>query len=241
MNNCIKKFVGYILIFALNIMFFQLIFCQTKPRSEKEIRSNPKDIVDYYLILPDKAFIKYDDQSSFQLRKKHLKPTEERKVSIDQKNAFLQIEDQQGPMRIITTLCYFSKADKTKIFGLDLFIEAGDGEQFETYFFEYKNLDWADVTQKVLPEIKFTDFWGDEKTLPEKKFQRMNLLYELPRIGTTVKVYSKEDYSFNNGMPSDEFNNYYNTFGKRKYSAIELYWNRTSGKFEFGKKIEKKE
>jgi len=166
------------------------------------------------------------------------KPTQNsatNQATIDEKNAFIKIQNPQDADDAISFKA-FAKEDKSKVFGFQYSASQPELGIFmtRTEFYVYKNNEWQDVTEQVCPSLGFKDFWGS-KPLPERLLNEYNLHLILPQTGTTVVAKSapatKEQFPYSN-LPKE----YTKTFEKRKFKAIDLKWNKTTGKFEIGKK-----
>ena len=154
---------------------------------------------------------------------------------IDEKNAFINIQNPQEPDDAISFKC-FTKEDKTKVFGFQYSAsQRGLGLiMTRTEFFVFKDKKWQEVSDQVCPMPKFEDYWGTQP-LPENLLREFNMHLILPQIGTTILAKSSPaigvQFPYSNAPKG-----YTETFAKRKFKTIELNWNKTKGKFEVGKK-----
>ena len=161
--------------------------------------------------------------------------TETNKVLIDEKNAFIKVQNPQNLDDAISFKC-FTKEDKTKVFGFQYSAsQPGLGlKMSRTEFYVYKDKQWKEVTDEVSPALGFKDFWGNQ-SLPANQLQEYNLDLALPQTGTTILAKSSPAVAVQ--FPYSNLPKGYNeTFAKRKFKTIELNWNKTKGKFEIGKK-----
>jgi hypothetical protein len=82
-------------------------------------------------------------------------------------------------------MALFKRLDGTYIIGLTTLFEAGE----DSYFLEYADGKWKDIGAQVVPEYA------------------KNKVYELPRYGTTIKVFElkkvEENFSERGGKPYD--------------------------------------
>ena len=62
-------------------------------------------------------------------------------------------------------------------------------EERKTHFFKYKNEEWIDVSDAVLPQIKTEHFYNDTiHAQIVNKYATHAIAYELPRFGQTIKL-----------------------------------------------------
>ncbi|MCU0436664.1 MAG: hypothetical protein MUC49_02035 [Raineya sp.] len=161
--------------------------------------------------------------------------SETNKVFIDEKNAFIKIENPKDADDAISFKC-FTKNDQSKVFGFQYSASQPALGIFmtRTEFYVYQNNEWKNVTEQVCPNIGFKDFWGSQP-LPERSLNEFNLHLILPQTGTTILAKSapatKEQFVYGN-LPKE----YMKTFEKRKFKVIELKWNKATGKFDIGKR-----
>jgi hypothetical protein len=167
--------------------------------------------------------------------RKPLQNSATNQVTIDEKKAFIQIKNPLMAGDAVSFV-YFVKKDNTKIFGFQYVSAMVDMVLAvpRTEFYKYEGNKWVDVTYEVRPNLELKDFWG-KQPLPPKSMQEFNLELILPQMGTTVLANISPAHSFQfayNNKPED----YDKTFAKCQYKTIELNWNKTTGKFEKGKK-----
>jgi hypothetical protein len=130
----------------------------------------PKNIRDFFTLLPEKYFVlegcdRSTDKDCKKARAEYLR-------------TFTEVEDVangyfkggcDGGQRCIE-MAIFKRPDETYLVGV-----ATSGEMLnDFYFLDYANGKWTDVSSRDVPEFS-------------KK-----LWYELPRVGTTVKVFEKK-------------------------------------------------
>ncbi len=93
--------------------------------------------------------------------------------------------------------------------------------------YTYNNNEWTDVTKKVMPQISFLEFYGDDQK-PPKGYENIGTYrYELHKNGD-VKLVLEQNWS--NDDPKKE-----RIFNQVKYSAIDLKWNKADGNFTIKK------
>jgi hypothetical protein len=140
------------------IFLLAQIFC---PHGSVVAQSaQPKTVVDYYLMLPDKYTIEVSKE-----RRQHLvRDDSGRVVAKDIKNGYLYISGDAGESGMVMTL--FKRPDGSYLIGVNPFDEMAD----DLYFLSYDKGKWSNVTRLVIP-----------------KYSR-KLSYSLPQHGTTVEV-----------------------------------------------------
>lgn len=132
--------------------------------------SQPKTVRDFFMLLPEKYFTlegcdREKDKGCKKARVEYLKNLGEVE---DTANGYLKGGCDGGQSCIEMAL--FKRPDGTYLIGV-----ATWGEMiYDHYFLDYKDGIWTDVSSKVMPE-----------------FSKKNV-YELPRYGTTVKVFAKK-------------------------------------------------
>jgi hypothetical protein len=129
----------------------------------------PSNVLEFFAALPDKYFTlegcdPATDKDCKKARAEYLKTFTE--VS-DTKNGYFKGGCDGGQSCI--EMAIFKRPDGGYLVGVYVSHELIE----KNYFLEYKNGNWKDVSAAVVPE-----------------FSRKNL-YELPRVGTTVKVFAK--------------------------------------------------
>ena len=125
----------------------------------------PKTVLDYYKLLPDKYF-ETDPQQRVNWM---LDP--KRGAIVDPKNGYLYAPGDGAQTDIY--LCIFKKRSGPLVLAVKHY--ASDTQDF-TYleFFSYKNGSWSEVANSVIP-VKLED----------------QLKYEMPRYGKTIRVTNK--------------------------------------------------
>ena len=124
--------------------------------------SSPKNVRDYFLLLPEKYFsIECCQNDKNEYLKKYL-------TVEDTKNGYMEGggDGAQGAFKIVL----FKRPDKSYIIGFNSFGEMEDAY----YFLEYKNNKWIEISTEVVPQFS------------------KNNIYEFPRFGTTTEVFAKK-------------------------------------------------
>ena len=130
--------------------------------------NEPKTVKDFFTLLPEKYFtlegcFREKDKDCSKARAEYLKNYKEIE---DIKNGYLKAGCDGAQSCIEMAL--FKRPDNSYVIAVATFSE----ELEEIVFLDYKNGVWTDVSQKIVPE-----FSKDKR-------------YEIPRYGTTVKVFS---------------------------------------------------
>jgi hypothetical protein len=130
----------------------------------------PKTVRDFFALLPDQYFTlegcdRATDKNCDKARAEYLKSFLETE---DTANGYLKA-NCDGAQSCLT-MALFKRPDGTYLIGLNKSFEMGD----DYYFLDYKNGKWTDVSAGVVPEYS------------------NRRMYELPRYGTTVKVFTKK-------------------------------------------------
>jgi hypothetical protein len=218
-------------------------FSQGAYRKEAEVRQLPKDIVEYYLILPGKPYNaslygQNDGLSEFEFRKQYLRPMPDLDIVIDKKNAFISIQDHTSELGYRLQLTYFTQPDGKRIIAVYEEQEGGDCDSRSFVFYRYSNKKFIPVTNEVLPKLTLRDFCPASST---SKFERFEAVYDLPNIGTTIKVTAKplceyhDLFRFVDSKDHLNAEEYYAYFNKLACNPVELTWNKVAGDFKIKK------
>lgn len=137
--------------------------------STGQAKGEPRTIRDFFTLLPEKYFIlegcdKSADKNCNKARADYLKNFTEVE---DVKNGYFKGGCDGGQACI--EMAIFKKPDGTYLTGVHTSAELNN----DFYFLEYAGGKWTDVSAKVIPE-----------------FSKKNW-YEIPRVGTTMKVFAK--------------------------------------------------
>lgn len=138
--------------------------------STAQAKGEPRTVTDFFALLPEKYFIlegcdKATDKNCDKARAEYLKILDS---TIDVKNGYLK-GGCDGAQACIE-MAIFRKPDNLYVVGIHTWGEMNN----DFHFLEYSGGKWSDVSAKVVPEFS-------------KK-----LWYEIPRVGTTMKVYEKK-------------------------------------------------
>jgi hypothetical protein len=151
--------------------------------------SQPKTVTDFFYLLPNKYFTPYDSGEGTPTLRNYRKSI----IKIeDVKNGYLRIEEPitEGWREV----AIFKKKDGKYIVGI---LQIGCGPDCTTEemdFLSYENGDWQDVTRQVLPKITDAQISAAYKRHKISKDEMGGLVYELPRVGTSIKVNGGGDY-----------------------------------------------
>ncbi len=215
----------------------------------------PQDIVDYFLRMPRCWFDEMRDTTNiFNARKEYLVGGDTRIVIVDINNAYLRIRDFEYELEEVLTITYFKKGDGSRIVAISEQYEGGDCDYYGIAFYDVEGSIWKDITEEVLPEIRFGDFCNSDTSLVIEQYitldSNIHWNYELPRYGTTVTVSPEVlnalicfEMELQNPeyLSEDEFNmvfnDYYRIVRGRYYQALSLEWDRDKGVFFFGEKL----
>jgi hypothetical protein len=211
-------------------------------KKESEVKKNPKDIVDFYAIIPGNYIDSSMGSLSFQERLNYLEKGPNKEVIVDTKNAYIYVSTIPGDYSVKQTIVYFVKSDKTKIIAVSTTGESGECGEYSIFnFYEYKNGKFNYVTDQVVPKLSIDLFADakDKKSITSKMNKAMVYKIVLPQFGTTCKVYPVGICEIDNSMDPDEYNKYLQIEDRFAYSYLELKWNKQKCKFEFGKKYKK--
>lgn len=144
------------------LIFFAALSLQP---SSVAYTSEPRSVLDYYLLLPDKYF----EADKEQRVKWMLDP--KRGAIVDVKNGYLYAPGDGAQTSVY--VCLFRRTDGNYLIAVKT--HASDSTEY-TYLdlYVYENGRFLDVTQAMLPVAVNEE-----------------LIYEMPRYGTTIKVKSK--------------------------------------------------
>ena len=132
--------------------------------------ASPKTIRDFFMLLPEKYFVLEGCARE--------KDKDCRKAKLDYLKTFAEIEDTANGYfkggcdgaQSCLEMAIFKRRDATYLVAV-----ATSAEMMNDYYFlDYANGKWTDVSAAVVPQ-----------------FSKKNI-YELPRVGTTVKVFAKK-------------------------------------------------
>lgn len=140
------------------------------PNSARAQTAGPKTVRDFFMLLPEKYFMLEGCE--------HETDKDCRKARIDYLKTFAEVEDTKNGYikgscdgaQSCMEMALFKRPDGTYIIGLATAAEMVN----DYYFLDYKDGSWTDLSTQVIPA-----------------FNKKNM-YELPRFGTTVKVFAKK-------------------------------------------------
>ncbi|MDM7921380.1 MAG: hypothetical protein QUS14_03690 [Pyrinomonadaceae bacterium] len=134
------------------------------------VQTGPRTVMDFFALLPEKYFTlegcdKATDKECKKAREDYIKTYGE---VVDVKNGYFK-GGCDGAQSCIE-MAIFKRPDGTYLVGVATFAEMMN----DFYFLDYADGKWADVSAEVVPEYSKKNW------------------YELPRVGTTMKVFSKK-------------------------------------------------
>jgi hypothetical protein len=130
--------------------------------------TEPRTIRDFFMLLPEKYFtLEGCDRSA---------DPDCRRAKLDYLRSFAEVEDTANGYlkggcdggQACLTMALFKRPNGTYLVGVATEHEMS----FEHYFLDYADGKWSDVTNQIVPEFSKSH------------------IYELPRVGTTVAVFS---------------------------------------------------
>ncbi len=202
-------------------------------RKREDIQKNPLDISEYFLIIPSEKYwsLAGDEKDPFTGRQQYFKTNPKRTVTVDKKNAYINILDKTDELDSRFTMCYFVKADKTKVIAVSYYGEGGDCDSYLLKFYTYSASKWTDVTKQVLPSLSLKNL-----KIPEKDIVPVDFLYTLPQFGTSISVKAAAicEQEQAQRLGGKDFMKYFEQYKKLPYKSIQLKWNKDKGVFEFG-------
>jgi len=150
--------------------------------------SSPKTVTDFYYLLPEKFFA----PSEYTPGKPTLRNYRKSAIKTeDVKNGFLEI--QEPAVEGWAEVAIFKKTDGKYIVGIS---QTGCGPSCagDVIFLSYEKGNWQEITGQVFPEITEAQVNAAYKrNKVGKDNQSGQLVYQLPRTGTTIKVKTGDD------------------------------------------------
>jgi hypothetical protein len=221
------------------------------PRTEAEVRAGPRDIREIFLAvpLPESGWV----DESFPLQKTLATYARRRAVLdaalarggpnvLDPRNGYLKLRirteySESDSLDLVMT--YFVQDGGRRLVVMQT---AGDdprnGQPMSTDYFWQLDGGRFTPASEVLPDITYEDFWGDHPVpdLGESFFYDWHALHvEWPRQGTTARV-----RIFTPGFLAEGEDEYdpglVELFERRRFSEMELLWDRRRGVFSKGAK-----
>ncbi|HEX8287610.1 MAG TPA: hypothetical protein VF556_06440 [Pyrinomonadaceae bacterium] len=151
-------------------LLFLLSFSLTVAAQTKQ----PKTVRDFFLLLPEKYFSVDCCGSGKNYREAKEKYLKQYLAVEDTANGFLSGNGDAAQEAFDMAL--FRRPDGTYLIGFYTVGEGGVEDTPWSVFLEYKNGKWIDLSKNVIPQYDAAKF-----------------IYELPRKGTTIKVYRKDE------------------------------------------------
>jgi hypothetical protein len=219
------KFI--IFCFFITLITFNS-FSQT--RKEADIRKEPLDIAEYFLIIPSEKdwVIPGEVYNLFVDRQKILKGGP-KKVLLDKKNGYLSIIDEVNGLEFKLEMCYFIRTDKTKTIAVSYYQVGGDCDSRLLKFYTYSNAKWTDITKTVLPMVSLKDYG-----IAEKDFMPIDFIYKIPQFGTSIYVDAKFPCEQDERLRGKDMMPAFNKYKAWALKKLELKWNKGKGIFEKG-------
>ncbi len=184
----------------------------------------------------------YDHFKSFLKFKEAENILQSSKIIKDEKNGYIKVQTETGASTSEYAFVYWLKEDKTKLFGYSESTEGIQGNTYKTSFWIYDSGKWKEKND-ALPKITLKDFLSETEPIPSEAYGNIQYSYVLPQIGTTIKVLPMpySELSIGEIIGEDkpvEFNyeKYICLLNKKKYTSIELIWNKKNGLFRRGAK-----
>ncbi|MGH9819075.1 MAG: hypothetical protein ACRD43_02800 [Pyrinomonadaceae bacterium] len=153
--------------------------------------SKRQSVLDLYLLLPETYFAKPDFDK---WRNMTLGQYRESVIKIrDIQNGYLRVEEpvRDGWAEVAT----FKQSDGHNVVGVSE-VDCGPGCDGKITFLQYvkgSELSWYNMTNTVLPEISKNRIRAAYR-LHRLSGESVNVVYVLPRVGTTIKVQNAGDY-----------------------------------------------
>lgn len=210
----------YKVIFAIILS----IFIFGKYTYSQDTISEPYDIREYFLLIPD-HFIKIEKNIRKEiLKNKTVRVSEEsesyyRLDTLDYENAYMRFQIVGDGEGIIFEITYYILKNKERIIAVHFIGWSRCCEDSFIIFFKIKDNNWTDITSSVLPEIKLSDFYFGHKYAKSAK-SKLYLRYYIPQKGKNIRV--KLADTFFEYMNDED---YFKLKGANKLQEIELVWN----------------
>jgi hypothetical protein len=142
------------------------------------LQKQPRDVVDYYLLLPDRYLLLGGG-------------AQERDAAIkirDIKNGYLRIE---GAWKGYTEIALFRNPDLSALIAVSN-VSFSPGPDQKIYFLFYDGKTWLDKTNGVftrVPQSQIAAVYKKKKSQVDDDYgNEVPHLYRLPRVGTTIEV-----------------------------------------------------
>lgn len=145
----------------------------------------PRDVVDYYLLLPDRYFTLGGG-------------AQERDTAIkirDIKNGYLRLE---GAWEGYTEIALFRNPDRSALIAVSN-VSLGPGPDQKIYFLSCDGKAWIDKTKEVfarVPQSQIATMYKKKRSREDKDYgQDVPHVYRLPRLGTTINVVTPPSFT----------------------------------------------
>lgn len=169
----LKYFLKFCFPILLTGCFVNVFFAQ----------SEPKTVTDFFYLLPEKHFAPFEDGNG---KKPSLIDFRKSIIKIgDIKNGYLRLESYQWEGWAEVAI-FKKKNGKYVVLVVENSCGPVCGSEVTAY--SRDNGTWADVTTQVLPKISDANLNAAYKRHRTSSNDEPGLVYELPRIGKTIKV-----------------------------------------------------
>jgi hypothetical protein len=222
-------------------------------RSRAEIMAGPRDVREVFLALPLPAARAGADPlaylrgrlGTFERRRAELERLlrdEPEENVVDSRNGYLKLyfprEDRPG---VDLTLTYFNQGNGDRLVVLQVQdLAAPLASMRRDYFWALSGGRFTPrEAREVLPPVTYADFWGNHP-LPRGVGPRFFLdlgayHIEWPREGTTARFHVFTP-TLPEELPEERAEELYALFTRRRFTAVDLVWDRRTGRFGKGAK-----
>ena len=224
----------------INEKLFQTIL---DAKDEKRVRRNPKNILEYLLLLPSIPILEEEVDKKYSLRIKEFQKIRYDKNCksvnyiidciangfpiFDTKNEYIKFKMEQDDI----TLTIFKQKNGRHLIGVDVYY-GGDSNRHENHFFYYENQSWIEVTDKVLPELDIKLFLNKKDYPLIKNMEEINFhprtYIELPQFGTNA-FFVLDENCYSDGLNEKKCKSFMKYFYR---SEIPMKWDKNIGKFK---------
>lgn len=150
--------------------------------------------------------------------------TPEFKKTVNEKKAFIEMTKDE----YLIQFGRYNNAAGTDIYVFNFFADT-------SYFragisigcFQYINNNWVEVTDVVMPMLNFKDFYGPNSAPPKTYMNTVQFRYELHKTDYMKMIIEPKWDGVD--LKKERI------FDQKKYSALQLKWNKNKGKFEINK------
>ncbi|HEX8693081.1 MAG TPA: hypothetical protein VF746_11715 [Longimicrobium sp.] len=221
------------------------------PRTRAEIVAGPRDVREVFLALPlpaprpgadplagVRARLGTFEQRNAEVERALRGPSE---AVVDTRNGYLRLffpSDVDEAYGVDLVLTYFvqGNGDRLVVLHAEDFDESAGSTRGDWFWTLSGGRFTPRQARDVLPAVTYADFWGDHP-LPRGIGPRFFLdlgaySIEWPREGTTATF-----HVFTSALPEDREEELRELFTARKFTEMELVWDRRSGRFTKGAKV----